>query len=183
MAILRGIFKMIKWMFGFSKQYHVQQRQYRKSGIVGKIFTTIFWLGLCGLSIWLEIVNIKLFSIHFGWAILLAVFTVSIIYSLIKTAGVYSVIAFLNIIHSTVESTVEKKAKEELTRNYQVVNGEIVGRDEALTDEQLKQENIQVKKQHRWLDIGCGILFGIACLGLLVGSIVLLFMGLQGKII
>jgi len=176
------MWKVLKWIFGFSSQYHSQQRQYRKSGITGKIITLILVLAAAGLSLWAEFAAIELYKTHIGYAILLSIFTVAAIGSLIKTSGVYSVVAFLNIIHSTAEKFVETKAKEEFTRNFEVEDGEIVEREEALTDEQLAQQNIKVKKQHRWLDIVCGIFYGLACLGLLVGSITMLFLGLQGRL-
>lgn len=176
------MWKVLKWIFGFSKQYHAQKKQYRKSGVAGKIITLIFILGLCGLMLWLEVVAIRLYSTHWGYAILLSIFVVASIVSLAKTTGVYSVVAFLNIIHSTTEKFVEKKAKEELTRNYEVKDGEIVEREKLLTDEELAEKNIQVKKQHRWLDVLGGILYVLACLGIIIIAITILMFALQGKI-
>ncbi len=175
--------KVLKWLFNFANQYRNDRRRYEKSGIGGKITVLVLHMGFVALSIWLELFTFDLFSKHFGWAIVSSIFTVAIIVATVKSCGTYCAIAFLNIPRMSAKKKVDDLVVHSLEEGIKnIVDVPASEVDATAQNEQTEIEEAKKLKSNKTVDIVCGIIYGICSAGLLISSIVLLFLALQMKI-
>ena len=169
---MKGLFKFLRWILGFRKQYNAQFKSYNKGGLAGKIVTLVLSLGAVGFAIWMELNTFYLFSTHFGWAIVSAVFTVAVIVTLVKTCGIYTVVAFMSAVKAGVDTKIDQAVKK-IDEKYEGVSQAVIDCENAI------QGNSREKNPRKWFDVMSGFLYLIASAGLLITAIVLLFLKLQ----
>lgn len=174
MKFLKGIGKFLSWFVGFKKQYYKQQKEYQKSQKSTKIiiyFVLPILFTAAGIA--LELWTFKIFESSFGWGIVAALFTVSVIAVTVKTSTVHSVIAFVNIARTKVGDAVVKMVKtEENTSRAEDIGTAL---KQSISEDIVKE--VQPKAGYKkWVDLFVGIGCLILAVGLFVTSIVLLIL-------
>ena len=177
MKFLKGIWKGLSWFVGFKKQYHKQQKEYQKSSKTTKILIYfILPLVFTTAAIALEIFTFKIFETSFGWGIVSALFTVSLIVVSAKTSTLHSVIAFINIARTKAGNAVVNMVKpEENSSKPEDLESAL---KQAITEDVVNaaQPKVGYKK---WVDLFVGIGCLILAVGLVVTSIVLLILRIK----
>lgn len=166
--------KILKWIFGIGSKYRKEEQKYRKSGVAGKIITLILMMAFVAISIGLELWALKAFHDSFAAGLFISFFCFGFISISFEYCVMYSIAAFKSIFVSTIENFVEKKAQEEILKNLEVQDGQLVKREQQLSNEEV-QDKVKVTKKHRWLDIVLAIVFAVMAVGLIVAVIWLIF--------
>lgn len=177
MKFFKGIWKVLSWFVGFKKQYYKQQKEYQKSQKSTKIIVYfVLPLLFTAAAIALELWTFKIFENSFGWGIVAAIFTVSLITVAVKTNILNSVIAFVNIARTKAGNAVANMVKsQENTSKPEDL--------ESALKQSINEDIISATEQKagykKWVDLFVGIGCLILAIGLFVAAIVLLLLRIK----
>lgn len=172
--------KLLRWIFDIAYQYREDRRRYEKKGPVNKIISAAVVFIFAGLVMWLVWWAVGLFDKTFIGGIFASILAGAFVLGFAKTSIIYTIIAF----SSCANRAVSHKIADGLDRRFEIKDGDIIKREEKLTDEQLEKfhGDAEVRKQARTVDIIVGVLYLIASIAIVLGSIGMLGIRLALKI-
>lgn len=165
--------KLLKWFFNFRQKYYKDQRKYQKGGLSTKIVTLVFMVLAVAACLVCQYFAMKAFKSEFLVGLLLVMLEIGLVATTFQENTFHAIIAFNNIINEKLES----KIVGELDKRLEIKDGEIVAREQKLTDEELEElnNNRKVRKSYKGMDIAVGVV-GILSVIALIGGIPALFL-------